>query len=156
MLLAIFACLVVVDTTALGFSIATQETQETILSYALRVVFDIYLLILVSITVHDKQVPHHWVTIIHLSSLIGLSLFISGLETILPETPDVVVKGDKNSVLLDVLWYTDLALSFIATAIVITIPRGPKLHFPSEAIYSEKTLETSTTHSYENVCGISG
>lgn len=126
------------------------------ISYAIRIVFDIYLVLLISLTVQDVDVPHHWVSIIHLSSLISLSFFISAIKTILPDIPDVIISGEESSVLLDALWYIDLVLKFIATAIVITIPRGPKLHFPSESIYSEKTLETSTTHFHENVCGISG
>ena len=158
LLVAIYALLVAVDTTALGYSFAFPTAQETV-SYLLRVIFDIYLVTLAALTIQDVDVPHHWVAVVHLSTLSILAFAFSFVASILPKTDDVevyFVEDSDEPRLLVGLWYTNLLLTFLAVMISITTPRGPKLHFPSEAIYSEKTLETSTTHAFDNVCGISG
>jgi hypothetical protein len=158
LLVTICALLVAVDTTALGYSLALQTSDETV-SFLLRILFDIYLVILTALTIQDVEIPHHWVAVVHLSTLSVLAFTLSFVVSILPKTDDVqvsFVEDSEDSRLLVGLWYTNLALIFLAVTVSITTPRGPKLHFPSEAIYSEKTLETSTTHAYDNVCGISG
>ncbi|KAF8518400.1 multidrug resistance-associated ABC transporter [Hysterangium stoloniferum] len=156
-LLALFAAILAVDTIALGFSIPTQAPESAIISFGLRILFDVYLVIITAFTVQDVEVPHHWVTIVHLASLSTLGFFLTFVASILPETDDVQASAAEPTGDSDVLlglWYTNLVLMFLSTAVTLTVPRGPKLHFPSEAIYSEKTLETSTTHDYANVCGI--
>ncbi|KAF8507555.1 multidrug resistance-associated ABC transporter [Gautieria morchelliformis] len=156
-LIAIYAALVSIDTTAFGYSLASQVPTET-LSFLFRTLFDIYLVILAALTLQDVEVPHHWVTTVHLSALSIFAFTLSFVTSILPETDDIQVslaKESNSSQLLTGIWYTNLLLTFFAVTVSSTIPRGPKLHFPSEAIYSEKTLETSTTHDYDNVCGLS-
>lgn len=143
----------------MGYTLATGPVNSTTISFILRGLFDIYLLLLAILTLQDVEVPHHWVTVLHISSLVGLAFGASFISSLLPSTPDVqsqLFEETEASRVLVGLWYTNLALTLLAMMRAITIPRGPKLHFPSENIYSEKTLETSTTHDYANVCGISG
>ena len=54
------------------------------------------------------------------------------------------------------LWYAVLGLYCAALFLAITMPRGPKLHFPSEVIYSEKTLLQTTSKYEDNVDGMTG
>ena len=157
-LIAISAVLVAVDTTAFGYSLASRGSEES-LSFFLRILFDVYIVILTALTIQDVEVRHHWVTIVHLSALSALAFMLSFVASILPETDDIqvsLVEDSEDSRLLVGLWYTDLILALLFMTVSSTTPRGPRLHFPSEEIYAEKTLETSTTHAYDNVCGISG
>lgn len=146
------------DTTAFGYSLASGVSEEA-LSFLLRLLFDVYLVVLTTLTIQDVEIPHHWVTVVHLASLSVAVFALSFVSSILPETDDIQlssVEDSQDSRLLVGLWYTNLLLTFLAVTVSSTIPRGPKLHFPSEAIYSVKTLETSTTHAHDNVCGIAG
>ncbi|KAF8583290.1 P-loop containing nucleoside triphosphate hydrolase protein [Ramaria rubella] len=157
-LVTLSAAILVLDTTAFGYSL-TLQTQDTTLSLLLRMLFDIYVVVLTALTIQDMEVPHHWVAVVHLALLNALAFALFSLASILPEKDDSQVSMEDtphDSQLLIALWFTNLALAFLATVVSTTIPRGPKLHFPSEAIYSEKTLETSTTRTNDNVCGLSG
>lgn len=153
-----FTALVAVDTTAFGYTLAVGIFNVASVSFALRAIFDVYLIILATLSTQDVEVPHHWVTVVHLSALITLAFSSAFFTSILPETDDVqnYGLGSSEDTLLRALRYANLGLNLLCMIRVITISRGPKLHFPSEAIYSEKTLETSTTRHYDNVCGLSG
>jgi len=48
------------------------------------------------------------------------------------------------------------AIYVVFLVIALTRPLGPKLHFPSERIYSEKTVMAIMNKDEENVCGLVG
>ena len=116
-------------------------------------------MVLTALILQDVEVGHYWATIFHLSTLSVLAFMLSFVASILPKTDDTqapLVQDSEDCRLLLDLWYTNLLLTLLAVMVSSTTPRGPRLHFPSEEIYAQKTLETSTTHAYDNVCGISG
>lgn len=150
--------LVAINTTAFGYSLASGASEES-LSFLLRVIFDVYVVILAALTIQDADIPHHWAAVVHLSTLTAFAFILSFVASILPKSDDIqlsLAEDLEESRFLVGLWYTDLLLTLFAVIVSSTTPRGPKLHFPSEDIYTEKTLETSTTHAYDNVCGIAG
>jgi len=53
-------------------------------------------------------------------------------------------------------FYATFAIYVVLLVIAVTRPLGPKLHFPSERIYSEKTIMAITNKDEENVCGLVG
>jgi hypothetical protein len=77
------------------------------------------------------------------------------VTAILPATPAAVPQLlSTYTTGLKVLWWTSLAIAGLTMLICTTVPRGPRLHFPSERIYSEKTLATTTNHVRDNVSGL--
>ncbi len=54
------------------------------------------------------------------------------------------------------VWYVVLSLYTLSTAVAITTPLGPALHFPISRIYSEKTVAAVTNHAVDNVSGVTG
>lgn len=63
---------------------------------------------------------------------------------------------DTQPRFLQVVWYVVLGLYAFSTAVAITTPLGPPLHFPASRIYSEKTVAAITNQAQDNVSGVTG
>ncbi|KAH7096201.1 multidrug resistance-associated ABC transporter [Auriculariales sp. MPI-PUGE-AT-0066] len=139
--------------TAFGWSLTAGDVPTAdAVAFLLRLLFTVYCLAVSIVWVSQNEVDPHWATTIHLSALTTLHAFLLLVTAILPESPAPSTSSmvAYPAVLIG-LWYTNLVLSWAIAVICITIPRGPLLHFPSERIYSEKTLGTTTTHVPDNV-----
>lgn len=145
---------------AFGWSMAAGDVARTdVLALGFRLVFALYLLALSLRWVTQSNVDEHWPTTVHLSALTAAEFFLLTITAILPDTPAPApmilrIAGHEYPIALKALWYASYALITITFAICSTVPRGPLLHFPSDQIYAEKTLATSTTRVPDNVCGL--
>lgn len=143
--------------TSFGWALASGDVLgRDAAALALRLLFDLYMLAVSIVWVTQHDVDTHWPTTVHLSALSGFAFLMLAVTAIVPASPPpaTTVADAAYSGALQGLWYASLAISFVVFAICSTVPRGPPLHFPSERIYSEKTLATSTTHVPDNVCGL--
>ncbi|KAI0367391.1 multidrug resistance-associated ABC transporter [Pilatotrama ljubarskyi] len=144
--------IVAIQTICLGWSITEEDSLNTSV-YALHIVFALYLLT-VTLRAVNKTDSEHAHAVIHLSALSFFATVLLTTTAILPEKPLPVISVFRTSTAPLALWYASYALYVICTAIAVTTPRGPPLHFPSEKIYSEKTLMQVTSNYEDNVCGI--
>lgn len=143
----------VFDAISLGWSLANDETEEAVV-HALNLAFSTYVLALTVRSVNQSIASHHSNFVLHLTTLTTLAMAFLGFTAILPATsptaPAVINTG------LQALWLMKLSLYMITCIVVFTMPQGPRLRFPPENIYSEKTILGITTTEEENVCGVSG
>lgn len=155
-MLVLLASVVAVNASSLGWSIASNHTRSIIIG-VLQTVFSLYLLILAGRSIKQNDVHSHTETVVHITalSIVATALFFTA--AILPSTPPVTASITKEDVNAPPgLWYATLALYTLVFVISITTPLGPKLHFPPERIYSEKTIMATTNKDEENVCGVVG
>ncbi|KAI0355834.1 multidrug resistance-associated ABC transporter [Trametes cingulata] len=141
-----------IQTICLGWSIAEEDTLNASI-YALHMVFALYLLVIAARAVNQTYSEHSH-AVIHLSALSFFAAILLTTTAILPEKPMPVISVFRGSTTPLALWYAVHALYVLCTAIAVTTPRGPPLHFPSEKIYSEKTLMQVTSNYEDNVCGV--
>ncbi|TBU28095.1 multidrug resistance-associated ABC transporter [Dichomitus squalens] len=150
---------------SLGWSI-TESDSVDIMVYSLHTAFALYALILASRSVNQTYSAHA-TAIVHLSALTFTAFVFLAITAIIPSSPfpfsgipapSSLMWGSawvKDGAPLG-LWYATLALYFAAAAVAVTTPRGPKLHFPSERMYSAKTLMQTTSRYEDNVDEITG
>ncbi|KAI9068084.1 multidrug resistance-associated ABC transporter [Trametes sanguinea] len=149
---ALMAIILAIQAVSLGWAII-DEDKLNITVYSLQVVFALYTLVIAAKAVNQTY-SHHSHAIIHLSALLFLAATLLTTTAILPSRPmpAVSILGYDSAPLA--LWYTAYALYIVCMAVAVTTPRGPPLHFPSEKIYSDKTLMQVTSHYEDNVCGV--
>ena len=94
-------------------------------------------------------------SLVHLSALTCLATFLLGILAIIPSRPLPVAARnlEPSSAVPLGLFYAVVVLYLVSCLVVATIPRGPRLHFPSEQIYSQKTLMAVTSKYPDNVSG---
>ncbi|KAH9916981.1 multidrug resistance-associated ABC transporter [Epithele typhae] len=153
------ACLLgitlVVQTVCLGWSIAESD-RASILVYALQTAFALYALSLAGLSINQTYGEHARSTV-HLSILTFFATIPPGVTAILPSTPLPSTSAWMHETGLPLgLWYAVFVIYAVCLVLVVTTPRGPPLHFPSDAIYSDKVLMQITSKYEDNVCGITG
>ncbi len=160
----LLGAILILQSVSLGFSII-EPARAHISVHALHVAFALYLLVIAGRAV-NKTYSAHQRAIIHLSALTWVAAMFLGTTAILPSTPFPMAPAPsslfwsapaavKEGAPLG-LWYAVLVLYSAAFVVVVTTRRGPKLHFPSEAIYAEKTLMQITSKYEDNVDEITG
>lgn len=151
---ALLATILAIQSVGLGWSILDDDHANVIM-YGLHMAIALYTLIIAvrSIKLRDSE---HSTAVIHLFVLTFLPSALLFTTAILPSTPFPIAQLYESSSVPLALFYATLALYILALAIAISTPRGPKLHFPSEYIYSEKTLMQTTSKYEDNVCGVTG
>ncbi|PIL23137.1 ATP-binding cassette transporter [Ganoderma sinense ZZ0214-1] len=158
----LIGAILVLQSVSLGFAIIASVGGD-IPVCALHTAFALYLLIMAGSAV-NKTYSAHERAVIHLSALTWFAATLLGTTAILPSTPFPLVPAPAPSSLGAAgkegaplgLWYAVLGLYCAALVLVITTPRGPKLHFPSEAIYADRTLMQITSKYEDNVDGVTG
>ncbi|KAI0641508.1 multidrug resistance-associated ABC transporter [Trametes meyenii] len=150
----LLAAVLAIQAVSLGWAM-TEEDRLGIIIYSLHVAFALYTLV-VAVRAVNHTYSHHAHSIVHLSILTFFATALLTTTAILPSEPMPVVAGLRASGVPLALWYTVYALYTVSMAIAVTVPRGPPLHFPSEKIYSDKTLMQVTSHYQDNVCGVTG
>lgn len=116
---------------------------------SLHIAFASYVLAVSACSIGFSDVDSHWRATVHLSALTTLAFVVLGIAAILPTT-------ESSRTVLATLWYSVLALYFVAAMIAVRTKRGPKLHFPAELIYSTKVIAGTTAFAENNVCGVAG
>lgn len=151
----IFSLIVAIQAASLGWAIAENDVKSLPI-HTLHVVFAFYLLALTASVVNKDYSPHSH-AIIHLSALTFFASGLLGVIGLVPSSQGPVAKiTSLSSSLSEVLWYLVLALYFVSFVVVVTTPSGPALHYPSERIYSDKTMMALSSNYLDNVCGITG
>jgi hypothetical protein len=142
---------------ALGYAVSFSSSTTTA-TYLLHLLFAIHLSVLAVQSVGKNTVYSHTRNIIHLSVLTTLAFVLLGSTALLPRDRGSisVLVDDSQPYFLQVVWYVVLGLYALSTAITITTPLGPALHFPLSRIYSEKTVAAVTNQDMNNVSGSTG
>lgn len=150
----LFAAILAIQSVCLGWSIV-ERNEKAIIIYALQAVFAFYNFCIALLSVRQTN-PYHTHSIWHLFGLTSWATTLLVTAAILPSSP---IPSTSMVLLFGTpieLWYTALALYSISCIIVLTIPTGPALHFPSDRIYSEKIIQMTTSKYEDNVCGVTG
>ncbi|KAH0581287.1 hypothetical protein H2248_012386 [Termitomyces sp. 'cryptogamus'] len=142
------------NTISLGWSLVNDKSTEIVIN-GIRTLFTLYLAILAAFSVNESSIERHSVYIYHLTALTTMATLLLGSTAILPGSPSVKASSRTVTSLLGP-WYTTLALYAITCVLYFTTPRGPRLHYPADNIYSEKTIQVAINHEEENVSGIVG
>ncbi|KAJ7737145.1 multidrug resistance-associated ABC transporter [Mycena maculata] len=121
---------------------------------ALHTCFSLYLLIVAVFAVRRSTVKKHAESVWHLTSLMFFAVVLLGFTTMIPtdESPAI----DKPTIFLWYLRSAVLPLYAVTFLTILTTPRGPLLHYPPSAIYSEKTAQAITNTDKNNVAGVYG
>lgn len=153
---AVFFCEVALVATSLGWSLSAGDVSTAdAVAFVLRLLFSLYCLSVSIVWVTQNDVEHHWPTTVHLSALTTLEFALLVVTALLPDASAPAPSAVSGyGAALRGMWYATLALSGVASVICTTVPRGPLLHFPSEKIYNEKTLATTSTRVLDNVSGV--
>lgn len=142
-----------IETICLAWS-AVEGDRSGVALYCIRVAFALYL-VLISAFAVKHEYGAHWRSVVHLSSLTFMAGLLLGTLAILPSNPLPISATSIEptpAVPFD-LFYVVAGLYIAACLLVATVPRGPPLHFPSDRIYSDKTLMAVTSKYADNVCG---
>jgi hypothetical protein len=119
------------------------------MSCILLVPFHVYLLFQAIDYFSLNDVERHWCLTVHLSAVLFVGFFTQFVTALLPADPSVQVGSAGNLLLvvtdgrsgaIEALRVLQPALLFISGILVGTTPRGPKLYFPLEKIYTPKTI----------------
>jgi len=124
-------------------------TSYATMSYILLVPFHVYLLFQAIHYLGLNDVDRHWFLTVHLSAVLFVGFFTQFLMVLLPADPSIsavtpkmllfaLASGPRKTI--EILRALQPALLLVAGLLVGTTPRGPKLHFPLEKIYTPKTI----------------
>ena len=163
----------VLQTVSLGWTIASSDPNARILTPAiLHVLTGLYVFGLSAYAVPLNEKSLHFPVLVHIAALSCLATLTLGLITILPSdlmsntftdlyngfmgrnnqfTIQMIRPVERTDPVLMGLWYACLALWTTITALSSTIKSGPKLHFPAERIYTQKTLSATSPLARNNV-----
>ncbi|KAG5650246.1 hypothetical protein H0H81_000167 [Sphagnurus paluster] len=150
----LLTAILVVDAILLGWSVVNEGSSQ-ISIHATRVGFALYLVALAARSIRISTIQGHSEHISHLTVLTTLAFLLLGATAILPETPPVAASLPLGTALSN-LWRVEFGLYTISFLLYFTTRHGPRLHFPAERIYSEKTIQAATNHEEENVTGVIG
>jgi hypothetical protein len=149
----LLAIVTILDAVSLGWSVANEQITE-IGIYAINVAFAIYLLTLAIRSINQNNAPRHSESVLHLTTITTLATVFLGTIAILPSAPPNTTAEIAPT--LWYIWHVKLCLYAIVCVMMYMTPQGPRLHFPPERIFSEKTILAITNTDEENVCGITG
>ncbi|GLB42389.1 putative atp-binding cassette transporter [Lyophyllum shimeji] len=153
-MLLLLTVIVALNAASLGWSVANDESVDIVV-YMVHLAFSLYLVTVAAYSVNKATIEGHSEYIRHLTALTTITILLLGATAILPDTPPVTASLDTNTDLRGV-WLARLALYTIVCLLYFTTPQGPRLHFPPERIYSEKTIQAAANREEENVSGSIG
>lgn len=152
-----FVGIVSLQAISLGYAVSFSLSTATV-THSLHVLYAAHLLVLAVQSVGKNMFYSHTRNIIHISVLTTLAFGLSGFTALFPRDQTSISAPVKESQppFLQAVWYVVLGLYAFSTAVSITTPLGPTLHFPASRIYSEKTVATITNQPVDNVSGATG
>ncbi|KAI0754233.1 multidrug resistance-associated ABC transporter [Daedaleopsis nitida] len=150
------AAILVIQSVCLGWS-TVEDDKQNIAVYSLQVAFALYTHVVAARAITQTYSAHSR-SIVHLSALTFVATVLLTTIAIIPNSPfpGPVTSIYESSTAPFALRYSVVVLYAVTLVIAATTPRGPPLHFPTEQIYSEKTLMQTTSKYDDNVCGITG
>jgi hypothetical protein len=146
---------VMMSTISLGWSIANND-QVDMEIYGLHLFFALYVFVISARSVVQVTKYDHSNSILHLTALLTVAIFLLGSAAILPDSPPPVAASIDDEPVLLGLWYTLLGIYIFGCILAYSTPLGPPLHYPPSDIYSEKTVKSITNTDEQNVCGTTG
>lgn len=150
----LFAVLLAIDAIFLGWSIAYDEAIG-IGASVVHIGFSLYTLGLAFRSVSQSSASLHSESVLHLTALTSLASILLFSIAILPDTPPIIASVETIPFLW-YLWHARLCLYIIICIVTMTTRRGPALRYPSDRIYTEKTILAGTNNAEENVSGSVG
>ncbi|GBE87301.1 ATP-dependent bile acid permease [Sparassis crispa] len=144
----------VVQSVFLGWAIVENDGLSLVV-YSLHVCVALYAF-LVAIRSISQRDDLHAQSVFHLFALTFVATLLLGTTAVLPSRPSLHASFSGDLVGPVALWYTAFLLYSVCFLIAVTTPVGPPLHYPSEKVYSDKTLMLVNTTAEDNVCGITG
>ncbi|EIW78660.1 hypothetical protein CONPUDRAFT_167619 [Coniophora puteana RWD-64-598 SS2] len=136
-LLAVF----VLEASSLGCVVHdARKGVDVFLTYALRMLFSLYLAALSASSIASVSVYAHKRAVIHLAVLTATAACLQIVITILSTSSPAT-----SSTALDRLWLITLVLYVLSTALIWTLPTGPQLYYPPERIYSTNAMATNAS-----------
>lgn len=150
----LLSAILVIDAILLGWFIAHDKAKE-IGTYAVHIGFCLYTLGLALRSVNQNTSSLHSESILHLTALSSLASVSLSSIAILPDAPAILSLVETTPMLL-YLWHTKLGLYMILCVLTITTRQGPRLRYPLDRIYAEKTRLAGTNTAEENVSGSVG
>lgn len=157
-LTTLFAVIFVTQGGFLGLSLGKLDEPQSIIVYSFHLSFALYLLLLSIRSVRQEYIRHA-MSIVHLSVLSTVAVFLLGITDILPSTPILMARLTADTIpspRVLLLRYAVLLLYSVAWVVAVTTPRGPAYHYPSDRIYSTKTLMAVHSKRKDNVSGMIG
>jgi hypothetical protein len=157
LLVIALAVIISLQTVSLGYAVSSSSLTTTI-TYLLHVLFAIYLSVLAVQSVGRNTIHSHTRNILHFSILTTLAFVLLGSTALFPRDRASIssLADDSQPRFLQVVWYIVLVLYAFSTAVAVTTPLGPLLHYPVSRIYSEKTAAAITNQAQDNVSGVTG
>ncbi|KAJ7220715.1 multidrug resistance-associated ABC transporter, partial [Mycena pura] len=113
-------------------------------SETIRTAFALYLILLAALSIPTRHIATHAYSTVTLSILTTTAFCILGGDALIP-APDVA-RFELKSIIL--------VLYLAASALSLTTPRGPLLHFPSESLYPPNISISARTAIVNNVHGV--
>ncbi|KIY53870.1 multidrug resistance-associated ABC transporter [Fistulina hepatica ATCC 64428] len=147
----VLAASVSIGTVSLTWSALVSGKADPV--QILHVVFSVYVFLLSVRAVKQIAMPEHTQSMFHLASLTTLATFLLAIVAILPP-PTAPAPAATSVPALSVLGYLPLATNAVAAIMTLTMPLGPDLHYPPEAIYFAKTIAAAANIDQVNVAGI--
>lgn len=138
----LFALIFVIQGGFLGLSLGKLDGPQSIIVYSFHLSFALYLLLL-SLRSVRQEYSRHAMSIVYLSVLSTVAVFLLGIMEILPSTvtPIIMARLTADTIPLPrELRYAVVLLYSVAWAVAVATPRGPAYHYPSDRIYSTQTL----------------
>ena len=148
LLALVAAVLITLQAVSLGWVVSSGESTATVASNALQAAYALYNLVLTVVAIGHSEVHTHGRFTVHLAVLNTLAMVLYFVASITPST-ETFQSGPEKA-----FWYASLVFWFIGFWLSARMKRGPPLKYPSERIYTEKTLSGVTTKVEDNVCGI--
>ncbi|KAJ6618215.1 hypothetical protein B0H10DRAFT_2217975 [Mycena sp. CBHHK59/15] len=107
--------------------------------------FTAYLLLFSTLSLNANDGASHSYYVMTVAVLIGSSSCLFAGVALFPSSER------EFSSFPTILRYQGFALYLVSSAVVITTPSGPPLHFPLDKIYSKQTVEAVRSHAANNV-----
>ena len=140
------------DGLLLGWYVSWGDTKE-IATCTLHIGFTLYALGVVWHSVNHNTPSFHYRSVLHLAILTFLASVLLSLIAILPGAVAPVARIVPNPWHI---WHARLGLYIILCITTVTTRLGPRLRYPPESIYAEKTIFAGTNTTEENVSGVVG
>jgi len=120
--------------------------------------FSLYVLAVATRAVPQDAQDFHTESMNHITALMTVAALMFTVSAILPaRPPPITVWADSlSSLTMTWLWSAITVLDIVVCILAFTTPSGPALHYPPEAIYSEKTVTATTNTDQKNVSGVTG
>lgn len=140
----------------IGLANARSAGPTTLAILVGAIPLHVYALYLAGHHLSQKNVAQHWATTVHMAVLLSVTWLCQAVFVILPDATIDRGNNDVFSPLPDTNWESrmvqfnfglqPLLLLPALIVIVAVVPRGPKLYFPMEVLYTKQIIASLKEH----------